>query len=340
MTLENLGPIREELYLGRGIRSKEELETILKETVAPDATRLKWIADCPRRAQYALHEGIGEIGDVAVLKAGGAVHAGLAVYYATGDGDLSLETARKKWGLDAAWRAPGKNFAHLHLGLIEVVLKNYFVWAKKHDTFKPITMRLDEMNLENVLGAIFRTTEDGRVILGESKLVMEFIIGGEAFVYSGIPDLPIEMGGAYYMLDHKSTNSYLSEWWAGQFRFSNQFRGYIGMLTNLTRINFSGAMVNAIYIGEKSVVTESKAQKFGRFGPYMYQQAHIQEAILNQFFWRKNFNWWKEQGYFPQHDSKLCSGCPFDKLCDTHPAARQSVIDREFQKYDVQFLNI
>jgi len=333
--------MKEEVYLSERFPDLAALKIALDEAVAPDATRTQWIASCPRRAEYALDRQVKEKGDALPLRAGKGLHAALDTFYTTNDQDLALSALQASWGPEAQARnAPDKSFGHLHLGHLEVVLKNYFEYARLRDMFRPIIIKRSDLNMENVVGAVFRLTDAGEVILGESKLVMEFDVKGDKFLYAGIPDLPIEMGGVYYILDHKSTNAYLSEWYFNQYKFSNQLRGYCLMVQELTGLPISGALINGIYIGERASLDGFKGERFSRYGPLSYQPAHLHEALLNQYYWRKTFAHHRAQGYFPQHASKLCSGCPFSALCNAAPAARESALQQSYESVNVKFLDI
>jgi len=329
--------IREELYLGE-YKSREELEEAIRTLQAPDATRTQWVGDCPRKAEYSIIRGLAAKGDSYPKTAGVAIHAALAVYYTTFDDELALDAARRAWG-DTPNPPSTNSYAHLNLGHIEVVLKRYLMWAKKHDMLQPIVARMDDLELKHVKAAIWRMVDD-RVVLGESKIVMEFEVNGEPFLYSGIPDLPVGMGGAYYVFDHKSTNAYLSEYWAEQHRHSNQLRGYCAMIEALTGLRISGALINGIYMGERASSSEYKGNRFARFGPYMYTPGHYVEAIKNQWAWRKQLDTWKQLGYYPQHASRLCSGCAFSRLCSESPTMRESIIESDYVDSNFSFLKI
>jgi len=333
--------VHEELYLSPRFPTKEALDQALHELEAPDATRTQWIADCPRRAEYAIVRGLAKKEEGAPLRAGRALHAALAVYYTNQDHESSMTALRETWGLGADWRLPrGHRYAHLHLGHLEVVMKNYLDRASRYDAFQPIIVHKGDLNLDDVVGAVWRVTDDGRVVLGESKIVMRFDLDGTEFLYSGMPDLPISMSGGYYILDHKSTNSYLSDYYFEQYRFSNQLRGYCVMIERLTGLNIDGALINGLYMGERASLSEFKGNKFARYGPMMFSPGQLREAIYNQYHWRLLLDTFKSRGYFPQHTSKLCAGCPFATLCASAPAIREAVIQQEYTPSDFSFLNI
>src|SRR5258708_1369591 len=125
--------------------------------------------------------------------------------------------------------------------------------------------------------------------------------GEVVFHYAGKPDLPVMQGGEILLMDHKSTNSYLSDYYFDQFRFSNQLRGYCSMIERLTGQRLGGALINGLYVGNKAIDDASKAARFARYGPMMFQPGHLAEAIKNQYYWRKALDYHESEGYYPQH---------------------------------------
>jgi hypothetical protein len=203
-------------------------------------------------------------------------------------------------------------------------------------------VKLDELDLSKVLGAVFRIAPNGNVILGESKIIMDFSdIVGKPFIYSGKPDLPVQTGGAIYLWDHKTTSSYLSTWYFDQFRFSNQLRGYCLMVSRMVpSLQLNGALINGIYVGPKAVVSEFKGERFGRFGPMLYSPGHLEEAAKNQYAWRRALDYYEQEGYYPQHTGKMCGGCAYDRLCAQTPVIRGAVMRTEYEVIDRQFLDL
>lgn len=330
--------LKEHIYLSPNYPTREALEAAVE--TGWDATTASGIARCPRFGEYKIRYGLEPKTNAVYLRAGNALHGAMALHYAGAPQDLVLAELRNTWGAEDQVLPAGHSFSHLNLPFLETVLKNYFDYSKKADNFRPLTMKLDDLDLTNVLAAMFQLTPDGHVILGECKIIMKFQVDGEQFIYSGKPDLPVEMGGAIYMMDHKSTSGYLSSWYFDQYRFSNQLRGYCAMLAELTHLQVNGALINGMYVGEKAASSEFKGNRFGRYGPMLYQPAHLTEALRNQRAWQKVLDYYEAQGYYPQHASKLCSNCPFESLCAATPAIRESVMKTEFVYVDRKFLDL
>jgi PD-(D/E)XK nuclease superfamily len=327
--------ITEHLYLSSNYKSREELEKAVEANW--DATTASQIARCPRNGEYSIRYGLRPKGEANYLRAGAAIHAGLSYFYAGVNPDLCLAEMLK---LFPESNATGK-FSHLTAGALEVVFKNYMSYAKRADNFKPLEVQMEDLNLSKVLGAVFRIAPNGNVILGESKIIMDFSdIVGKPFVYSGKPDLPVLQGGDIYLWDHKTTSSYLSTWYFDQYRFSNQLRGYCLMIDRMTDLRLNGALINGIYVGERAVLSEFKGDRFGRYGPMLYSPGQLTEAIKNQYAWRRALDYYESEGYYPQHASKLCAGCAYDKLCALTPAIREASMRTEYEVVDRQFLDL
>lgn len=320
-------------------KSREELE---KEVEFWDASSASQIARCPRYGEHKIREGLRPKDTQYQLLGGKAIHAGLETYYTTFDTDLSMAAMESEWELGREFRLPpGHRFSHLHLGHLEVVLGNYFDYAKKRDTFEPLVVGFDELCLDNVVAGVFKTTEDGKVILGESKVTMRFDLDGEEFVYSGKPDLPIRMSGHVYVLDNKTTSGYLSDWYFEQFRFSNQLRGYCAINAGLMpEEKMAGAFINGLYVGERAVLREFKGTKFARYGPLHFNSADIHEALRNQLEWRMLLDYFEGRGFYPQNTGQSCRGCEFGSLCQSWGQLREAEKRNSFSSDVTEFLDL
>lgn len=320
--------LKEELYLSSEYSSKAELE---REVRFWDATTASWASKCPRHALYAIEHAIEPPDESYILTAGRALHSALETWYVSRDEDLALLELAGTWGKNRDWRLPqGHDQAHLHLGHLEVVFKNYLKWAKKRDDFKPLLVKLEDLDMTDVVAAVWKLTPDNKVVLAESKLVVKFAVDGDEFLYSGRPDLPVQHSGRIYAFDHKcrtGAKSWLSNYWAEQFKHSNQLRGYCAMLAKLLPgMKISGAIINAIYAGERAAESTTKATKYARYGPYNYNPTVQLEAIKNQYYWLTMLSVWKEFGYWPQNTGDPCKYCPYSTLCESSPRSRKGLL--------------
>lgn len=316
--------ISEHLYLSDYYNDEEDFNEDTNDRWSASKSHL-W-GSCPAKGYYGHSLALVAKEESPPLYAGKAIHAGLAVYYASKDTELALATAVESFG-ERDQLPPGHKYSHLNVGHLEVVLKNYFDWANRRDTFQTVTATLDDLNLEKVLGARFKIFDKtGEIILGESKVVFMVDVGGEEFKFTVIPDLPIFSGGGFYVLDHKSTNGYLSDWYFAQHRFSNQLRLYCWAVQELTATDVNGALINGIYMGDRASLSDFKGTRFTRYGPLLYAPAHLTEAIYNHYYWSKIKEYHEGIGYYPQNAGRVCQGCDFADLCAQPPALREAQI--------------
>ena len=281
------------------------------------------------------------------MVAGIAVHAALEYYYSLPVRDeiaeeAAIQVMHAEWDRFEIDRAMmDQRYVHLSNEHLEQILRNYFhYWTHSAiDIYEPISgLSIDDINLDDVIAAKFRTTSTGEVVLGESSLIMRFKeSGGNTFVYSGKPDLPVTKHGAVWAMDHKSTGSYLSDHWAKNFEVSNQLRGYMAMLSSLLGVVPHGGVINGIYVGKYATNPNSKATKFQRF-EFSFAPKHIQEAIDNQYAWVQAIEHFRAQGYWPQGCGY--GGCDMPSLCKGDPDTRAEILATDYQPSTRDFWNL
>lgn len=329
--------MKEVLDLGP-FSSRESLESAVRFW---DASSAHVVGECPRKAEYLLERGLRPRGEpYAYLRAGSAIHAALNAFHAGAGTDEIMAAAAAKWGEDIP-APPGSDYAHLSLGFIEGVVKNYILFYEKHKGFHPLIVRPEEINRENLVAAVWNVTDDERIVLGESKIVMRFDVDGEELIYAGKPDLPALMGGQVICVDFKSTSSYLSTWYFSQYRYSNQLRGYGAILSSLLSKDVQGAVIVGIHVGPKALESSSNVTRFLFYGPQSYSAAQRLEALKNQLHWKKVLDWHRENGYFPQHPGRACSSCDYAPLCAISPGpVRELATKQDYVQERYSFLDI
>ena len=324
-----------EEYFAPGYHSIDDVEEQHGEFW--DATTLQKVADCPRKHEVRVEMNLDKAGPPsAPMVAGIAFHAGLEHYYsvekdpedpyANGLAEVAaIQRMYDEWerfNLDRAMM----DMKHTHLSPehLEQILSNYFLYwgIEEFDIYTPITSYSvhEELDLSDVLAARFAYTEKGKLILGESSLVMKFDVGGESLVYSGKPDLPCtKQNGSVWIMDHKTSSSFLSDYWSENFALSNQLRGYMAMMRSLLGKTPSGAVINGVYVGKYATNPNSKAVKFKRY-QYNFVPAHIDESLRNQLAWKKTIEHYRKEGYWPQ--GCAYGGCDMPQGCKGDPDTR------------------
>lgn len=329
--------IQEEIYLG-DYADLAALEADIDWYWS--GSRLSRYLNCFRSGSLVYDKNLALIGDQAhPLTMGGGLHAAFAHYYAWGGPAYGNQTELLKQTLKifrheveqrgGLFPLPQDHkHHHLTVGHGEIVIRNYFDWAKIHDSVVPVILQKDEIDWTNVLGAKLRLLPDGRVVLGESAFIMQLEVdtpweGPVQFTYSGIPDLPVTMPTGIYVMDHKATGMGLGPWFFSQYRFDNALRIYCVMIKQLMHKKVEGILINGIAIGKSATSIKSKATKFLRYGPIDYYPGHFEEALLNQAALIRTREFMRDTlDYFPQATGQYCRNCPMKGLCATSPEMR------------------
>jgi hypothetical protein len=337
--------IREEVWLGPGYATADELM---------DELQWYWSGSrfntygCWRKGQHRYEDGLEpRRKDKQPLLSGSAIHACLAYYYAMGGRQAENISDVEEGALDVLRTSieraggfpmvpPKHKYEYFSLGHLEIIMKFYFRWARKHDLAVPVTAEIDDLNLENVLGARFRMTPTGRIILGESAFIMRMSVQPPwkdepvDYIYAGLMDLPIHQNNDIYVMDHKSTSGYLSKYWFNQFRVDNGLRVYAVMAKDLLKKlhrPIQGIMVNGLYVGARSSSVDFKGTRFDRGGPYDFSADSLREAQHNHCAIMELRQYAQEhmQGYAPQVPGPGCRQCEFVDLCVQSPRLRNAL---------------
>jgi hypothetical protein len=274
-------------------------------------SRLGTFAACPRKYKYQYEDGIREKERAPMLAAGSMIHTGLHSYFLTGSAEEGVLKMREVYGdlPDNEWSPSDE---HLKLPRMETVLRNYADYWETHGTHEPIRCRFDELKVDNLIAGKFTIDDDGLILIGESTLLMEFETPSGGIIWiKGLPDLPVKnMHGSNFIMDHKSTSGWISEYWSSKYQISDQFRWYALMLKELLQVPFQGAVLDAIYVGKYATSTTSKATKFDR-PEYDFDQTILEETMLNAVSIENMRNECRENGYFPQFTGLYCGNCRF-----------------------------
>ena len=333
-------------YFAPGFSSIEEVEERYGGEIS-DASTLQKIADCPRLYEVRKEFHLERKGPPsAPMVAGIALHAGLDYYYSAVERHDMVEAAAiqvmyaewDRFDLDRALM--DMKYAHLSSDSLAQIMNNYFNhWNYEAiEIYNPMVVGFDDLDLTDVIAAKFRTTSTGQIVLGESNLIMRFDVDGKEFLLAGKPDLPmVKSDGSVWAMDHKSTSSYLSDWWAKSHEVSNKDRGYMAMLRSLLHVTPSGSVINAIYVGEHALNPKSKAAKFNRY-QFDFTPGHIDEALRNQQAWNETVKYYRASGYFPQGCGY--GGCSMPDVCRRDPDDRAQVFLNDYQPSTRRFWDL
>lgn len=273
-------------------------------------SRLSTLASCPRKYQHQYVDGITEKEKAPMLSAGSMVHTGLHQYYLTGSAQEAIDKMREVYGdLPTDEWTPQDD--HLKLPHMETVVRNYADHWEAHGTHKPIRVRYTDLKTDNLLAGRFVIDDDGVIMLGESTLLMQIEHHNTVIWIKGLPDLPVRnYSGNSLIMDHKTTSGWVSDYWAGKYRISDQFRWYAIMLKELLGIPFQGAVLDAVYVGKYATSTTSKATKFDR-REYDFDATLLEETLDNTVALIGTAKRYGKMDYYPQHTGLYCGSCRF-----------------------------
>lgn len=255
---------------------------------------LSTLAECSERYRQRYVEGLEAPGISMPAHAGSAMHAALRVLYAEG---WSYEPARA--ALVAAWgdvRAPlGDKKAFLTLPFMEERLRLYMEEREATPTI---------LERSKVLADV-----------AEAEHVFEWPnVAGEIVKVRVILDLAVEADGKTYVVDNKCTTGWVSSHWAMQFRISNQMRMYAAYLQQERGISVAGAIINAIYIGEKALDASEAWKKRTSSPTSLVLIDFTQEQIDDSRAW--------VQGLVAQRDAHTAAGAAIwprnEKACNSY----------------------
>lgn len=335
--------MKEHIHFAPGLTSIEDVEA--KYGPIWDATTLSKIATCPRYHEVRVEMNLEPKERTGPhLVAGIALHLALEYYYSQPRRDESAERMARElcrdewdhWNLDPT--SFDKKTAHYGPDFFDIVLDNYFsYWGRQAiEVFSPITsLRLEDLDLSKVPAARIRLTHDDYVVLGESNFIVLFdehdLQWDDAeLLLAGKPDLPaIKQDGRLYVMDHKTTGSWLSDWWAKTHEMANKDRGYMAMMGVILGRRPHGTVINGITLNEGAHTNpKSKATKFARF-QFDFTEDHVIEALRNQFMLKKTAEFYRTAGYYPQ----TCGfgGCKMPDVCRRDPPTRDVVLSRDYQ---------
>lgn len=151
-------------------------------------------------------------------------------------------------------------------------------------------------------------------------------IGGERLLYCGHLDSIGTFAGQHWVLDRKTTKSYLNEQFFKQFSPNLQMTGY----TVAGKLGFAqpveGVIVDAMQIG----VT------FTRFAraPVTFTNEQLEEWLVNTTWTIQQALRHVEAGFFPLNENacSMYGGCPMQTICSKTPSVRQRFLTANFKQ--------
>jgi hypothetical protein len=280
---------------------------------------------CPRKFRHQYIERLRlKGGEAPYLTAGTAMHSALEALY-TVQWDLAGALEALREALEGYQPPTSGKFAYLTPGHLEIVLAEYF----EDRSAKPTALEsaiIGESGRERSEEAITFDWQhsDGRVIRVGGKL-----------------DLPTKLGGQRYVVDHKTTTSWLNDYWYRErFALGHQFRVYCAAMKALTGERYSGAYINALYLGEppKRGWGTGKSVSNALYGPMEFSEEMLEETWEWMEAAQALAAFHEERGTWPQNEGACGAygGCEYLDLCQRTPQVRKAIAKVNYEVWEPQ----
>lgn len=290
------------------------------QQLVSDYSALSTQAECARKYHWQYRERLRSRQPNVPMHAGNVMHDGLNYIY-TEDWNYyeAADLLSHSW---AGFRTPPTSkHGYLTLGHLQVVLQNYMDDREAQPT------ALEES------GAATQ--------LAEEALVFDWVNSdGEVQRIGGKPDLPRELNGRRYIIDHKCSTMWVNSYWALKFKLGFQFRIYCAALRELTGVRYDGAYVNGIYIGKYAADPPEKWQNRQSapavlFGPFHYSDEELDEA----WQWASTLldarEVYEARGFWPPNEQACGNygGCQYIDLCSRPPKIRAALAEAMYERW-------
>jgi hypothetical protein len=239
------------------------LPTITSATRVYDATSINDARRCPEF--WRTRHGLGLVRDYDddAPKSGQAWHAAMRQWFAQppeANAALNLTLAnaalRDAWGEEPLFvPAPVKRPRALFEALLGVYAEK---WPRERDPFD--VLRNEEW-CDAPFYKFYGLDSDSKAYLGSVEVV-----------YGGIVDRLIRMDGRTYVMDTKTTSSFLNDAYFANYELSTQLRGYVA-LELVNGRECEGAYIDAVHVDTR--YHKAKPEHLVRHGPIRYDQARL-----------------------------------------------------------------
>lgn len=290
-----------------------------------DSTMLGTLKECGRKFYYEHILGFHSRGVNLHLYFGLLFHSGMERYdHSLAAGTPHREAVREmvRWVLcnsgtradDGTWTAwapldrDGKPEAYKN----RYTLIRSLVWSVEEHAHSP---------LRTVIKA------NGKPAVEESFRFPAFTVGDEQITLCGHLDRIVEMDGAKWVYDHKTTKGALNAQYFRGFTPHNQFTLYTIAGKIILDESTRGVLVSGVQIGVG----------FTRFATAQVPRpaAVLTEWLTDAQYWIGQAREFALRDHWPAND-KSCGnygGCPFQRVCALSPSHRKAWLDEDYERW-------
>lgn len=282
-----------------------------------DQTSIGLFKECPRKYYYRMIEGIVPRAQNVHLKFGTLMHEGCEKYeLAKAAGDDHEEAVRKavKYVMVQTWdKITGKPWDSGHKEKNRYTLLRTLVWYLdsygENDKMETIMLKNGRPAIELTFQFNPNDFETGERLLA---------ITGEPIFFAGHIDRMVNLEGAQFVSDRKTTGSSLGASYFAQYTPNNQFSMYSLAGRWYFDVDIQGVICDVAQV--KVTFSRFERQTIYRTLP------QLREWYADTRYWLALMGASAEKGRYPQNDTAChhYGGCPYRPICARTPSARET----------------
>lgn len=272
-----------------------------------DASSLDAFKRCPRYYQYNVLQGWRPRETVENLAFGTALHGGVETY------DAAIFSGVK--------HADATNLAVAEAIKLGEPLKTSKDTGRTLETLtRAVVWYAEQFRDDNVRTAV---TPDGKPAL---EIRFEVPIPGTAYRFSGRIDKLATINNELYVVERKTTDAALSDWYFDRYSPNTQVSAYVWALSEFLGVPINGVMIEAFQTG----VSFTRIQR----GIAHRTRDQIAEFVKNTATLINHAEEYHNTGFFPMNESAcmIYGGCKFRPVCERPEQVRPEWLKSDFEQ--------
>lgn len=285
-----------------------------------DSTSIGYLKTCPRLYQYIMVEGWSSPDSSVHLEFGKEIHTAFQDYEILKAQGVSHEDALRSVVRTAHLNSKDWNFPVTN-HKVEKAVK----YKNRNSLLRTIVLYLDH----------YRADQAKQYILANGKPAVELSFQfdlethaaeGQPYKLCGHLDRVVDYHGDLYVIDYKTTQSSISDYWFQQFDPNNQMSLY----SIASKVVLDSYVKGVIIEGIQLLIDDSRFSRGITYRPVDRMEEWLRD--LDLFFAQAEL--YAEQEYWPQNDTACdkFGGCQFRTICGSSPSNRKKMLEKNFVK--------
>jgi hypothetical protein len=287
-----------------------------------DSTSIGYFKICPRLYKYKMIDGWSQPEDSVHLRFGIEIHLafqGYEIHRANGmsHADAMREVVKAAYISTFDWRPSATNKR----------MEKAIHYKNRESLIRTIVWYLEHYRVDVATTYI---REDGRPAV-ELSFQYELETGpndNQPYVLCGHLDRVVDYNGGLFVMDYKTTQQSISDYWFQQFSPNNQMSLY----TIAGKIVLNTMIKGVIIEGIQLLVAESKFVRGITHRTEDQMSEWLQD--LDNFFAQAEL--YAQDDYWPMNDTSCdkFGGCAFREICGKSPGVREKWLEKDFTKLE------